>query len=84
MSALENFTGKFKEFKPTSWAIRNKTSMYLFMLIVTLIGVYQFNTLPKEQFPDIVIPTVYVQTVYVGNSPRDMENLMPASGNCPH
>lgn len=76
MSALENFTGKFKEFKPTSWAIRNKTSMYLFMLIVTLIGVYQFNTLPKEQFPDIVIPTVYVQTVYVGNSPRDMENLV--------
>lgn len=76
MSALENFTGKFKEFKPTSWAIRNKTSMYLFMLIVTMVGVYQFNTLPKEQFPDIVIPTVYVQTVYVGNSPKDMENLV--------
>ncbi|MFN4312748.1 MAG: efflux RND transporter permease subunit [Chitinophagaceae bacterium] len=76
MSALENFTGKFKEFKPTSWAIKNKTSMYLFMLIVTLIGVYQFNTLPKEQFPDIVIPTVYVQTIYVGNSPKDMENLV--------
>jgi multidrug efflux pump subunit AcrB len=76
MSALENFTGKFKEFKPTSWAIRNKTSMYLFMLIVTMVGVYQFNTLPKEQFPDIVIPTVYIQTVYVGNSPKDMENLV--------
>jgi len=76
MSALENYTGKFKEFKPTSWAIRNKTSMYLFMLIVTLWGVYQFVALPKEQYPDIVIPTVYVQTVYVGNSPRDIENLV--------
>ena len=76
MSALENFTGKFKEFKPTSWAIRNKTSMYLFMLIVTMFGVFQFMTLPKEQYPDIVIPTVYVQTVYFGNSPRDMENLV--------
>src|SRR5690606_18230971 len=70
------FTGKFKEFKPTSWAIRNKTSMYLFMIIVTLIGVFQFKTLPKEQFPDIVIPTVYIQTIYVGNSPRDIENLV--------
>src|SRR5919199_6830805 len=68
--------GKFKEFKPTSWSIRNKTSIYLLMLIVTMIGVYQFVTLPKEQFPDIVIPTVYVQTIYVGNSPRDIENLV--------
>ncbi|MBN8863835.1 MAG: efflux RND transporter permease subunit [Sphingobacteriales bacterium] len=76
MSALENYSGKFKEFKPTSWAIRNKTSMYLFMLIVTLWGVYQFVALPKEQYPDIVIPTVYVQTVYVGNSPKDIENLV--------
>ncbi|WP_315818614.1 efflux RND transporter permease subunit [Paraflavitalea speifideaquila] len=46
------------------------------MLIVSMIGVYQFVTLPKEQFPDIVIPTIYVQTIYVGNSPKDIENLV--------
>jgi len=76
MSALENFTGKFKQFKPTTWSIKNKTSIYLMIVFVTLAGVYQFATLPKEQFPDIVIPTIYVQTIYVGNSPRDMENLV--------
>src|SRR5436189_3511318 len=76
MSALENIKEKFKEFKPTSWAITNKTSIYLLMLFVTMMGVYQFVTLPKEQFPDIVIPTIYVQTIYVGNSPRDIENLV--------
>ena len=76
MSALENFTGKFKQFGPTTWSIKNKTSIYLLMLIITLIGVNQFVTLPKEQFPDIVIPTIYVQTIYVGNSPRDIENLV--------
>ena len=76
MSALENFTDKFKEFKPTTWAIKNKTSIYLLMLFVTLAGVFQFVTLPKEQFPDIVIPTIYVQTIYVGNSPKDIENLV--------
>jgi multidrug efflux pump subunit AcrB len=76
MSALENIKAKFKEFKPTSWSIKNKTSVYLMMLIVTLIGLYQFMTLPKEQFPDIVIPTIYVQTIYVGNSPKDIENLV--------
>ncbi|HVZ57370.1 MAG TPA: efflux RND transporter permease subunit [Chitinophagaceae bacterium] len=76
MSVLENLKGKFKEFKPTSWSIRNKTSIYLAMLFISLAGVFQFLTLPKEQFPDIVIPTIYVQTIYVGNSPKDMENLV--------
>jgi len=46
------------------------------MLFVSIIGIFQFVTLPKEQFPEIVIPTIYVQTVYVGNSPKDMENLV--------
>lgn len=76
MSALENFTGKFKHFKPTTWSIKNKTSIYLVMVFVALAGVFQFVTLPKEQFPDIVIPTIYVSTIYVGNSPKDMENLV--------
>ena len=76
MSALENFKDKFKQFKPTTWSIKNKTSIYLIMLFVSMAGIFQFMTLPKEQFPDIVIPTIYVQTIYVGNSPKDMENLV--------
>lgn len=76
MSALENIKEKFKEFKPTSWSISNKTSIYLIMLFFTLAGLFQFMTLPKEQFPDIVIPTIYVQTIHVGNSPKDIENLV--------
>ena len=76
MSALENIVGKFKEFGPTTWSIKNKTSIYLLMIFVSMMGVYQFVTLPKEQFPDIVIPTIYVQTIYVGNSPKDVENLV--------
>src|ERR1700691_6516195 len=76
MSVIENIKGKFKEFAPTSWAIGNKTSIYLIMLFFSVIGIFQFDTLPKEQFPDIVIPTIYVQTTYVGNSPKDIENLV--------
>ncbi len=75
MSVMENLK-KYKEFKPTSWSIKNKTSIYLVIIFVSLIGIYQFATLPKEQFPDIVIPTIFVQTTYVGNSPRDVENLV--------
>jgi multidrug efflux pump len=76
MSALENFSDKFKQFGPTTWSIKNKTAIYLLMLVVSGIGLYQFMTLPKEQFPDIVIPTIYVSTIYTGNSPKDMENLV--------
>src|ERR1700734_3748638 len=76
MSAIENITGKFKDFVITTWAIKNKTFIYLLMIIVSAIGVDQFVTLPKEQYPDIVIPTIYVSTIYTGNSPKDIENLV--------
>lgn len=65
-----------KEFKPTTWSIKNRTSIYLLILFLSLAGIFQFVTLPKEQFPDIVIPTIFVQTIYVGNSPKDIENLV--------
>jgi multidrug efflux pump subunit AcrB len=32
--------------------------------------------MPKEQYPDIVVPTISVATIYVGNSPTDIENLV--------
>jgi multidrug efflux pump len=67
---------KAKTFFATNWAINNKTAVYLITLIVTVWGINLFVTLPKEQFPDVVIPTIYVQTVYIGNSPKDMENLV--------
>jgi len=76
MSFKENFKENYKEFKPTSWSIKNKTSIYLMIIFVSIIGVFQFVTLPKEQFPDVVIPTIFVQTIYVGNSPKDIENLV--------
>jgi multidrug efflux pump len=73
---IEGIAKKFKQFKPTSWAVDNKTVIYIMAGIITFIGMYQFNTLPKEQFPDIVMPTVSVTTIYVGNSPKDIENLV--------
>lgn len=67
---------KFKEFKPTSWAIDNKLSIYVLVFIIAIFGLFNYNTIPKEQFPEIVIPTVVVNTLYPGTSPSDMENLV--------
>ena len=76
MKVLEGISKKFKEFKPTSWAVDNKTAVYLIAILVTVYGLFKFMTMPKEQFPDIVVPTISVTTVYVGNSPKDIENLV--------
>jgi multidrug efflux pump len=76
MNIIEGITKKFKQVKLTSWAIDNRTAVYIIAAIITLVGVTKFNTMPKEQFPDIVVPTISVTTVYVGNSPKDIENLV--------
>lgn len=73
---MKNIIDKMKEFKLTSWAVNNKTAVYIITILITLYGLYKFNTLPKEQFPDIVVPTISVATVYFGNSPNDIENLV--------
>lgn len=65
-----------KEFKPTSWSIDNRTSIFIITVIITLAGLSAYNSLPKEQFPDIVVPTIFVSTVYPGASPKDMESLV--------
>jgi multidrug efflux pump subunit AcrB len=67
---------KYKEFKPTSWAIDNKTSMYVLAFILAIFGFISYITIPKEQIPEIVIPYVMVNTIYPGTSPADMENYI--------
>jgi multidrug efflux pump len=67
---------KHREFKPTSWSIDNKTSIYVITALITLFGLISYLNLPKEKFPDIVIPTIYVMTAHPGTSPADMENLI--------
>lgn len=76
MKALEGIAKKFKEFKPTSWAVDNKTAVYIIAILISLYGLMKFNSMPKEQFPDIVVPTISVTTIYAGNSPKDIENLV--------
>ncbi|MET6998647.1 efflux RND transporter permease subunit [Chitinophaga defluvii] len=65
-----------KEFKPTSWAIDNKVSIYVATIIIALAGILSYNSLPKEQFPEVVFPQFYISTVYFGTSPEDMETLV--------
>ncbi len=75
-SFQDKIVKKIKEFGPTSWSIDNRTAIYIIAILISLFGYIRFTTLPKEQFPDVVVPTISITTVYVGNSPKDIENLV--------
>ncbi len=65
-----------KEFRPTSWAIDNKVSIYVATVIICIAGIVAYITLPKENFPEVVFPQIYVATPYPGAAPTDIENLI--------
>lgn len=65
-----------REFGLTKWSVKNRTSVAILTLIIAMMGVYSYIEMPKESFPEIVIPTIYIGTSYPGNSPVDMENLI--------
>ncbi len=65
-----------KEFFLSSWAIDNRTAVYILTILITLAGLFTYMNLPKEQFPEIKMSQIIVQTVYPGTSPENMENLV--------
>jgi len=65
-----------KEFKPSSWSIDNKTAIYVLTFILVIMGYSAYQNLPKENFPEVIIPKIFVQTIYPGTSPENMENLV--------
>lgn len=67
---------KTKTFGLSEFAIRNKTSVYILIFIILVTGLMAYSTMPRESFPEIVQPTIYIGTAYPGNSPTDIENLV--------
>ena len=67
---------KLREFGLTSLAVDNATSIFILTFMIFLFGLQAYNTMPKEQFPDASLPTVYINTPYFGNSAAEIENLI--------
>ncbi|HEY6160553.1 MAG TPA: efflux RND transporter permease subunit [Bacteroidia bacterium] len=65
-----------KEFFASSWAINNRTTIFVLTFVIALWGLYTYNNIPKESFPEITIPKIFISTVYPGTSPANMENLV--------
>jgi len=65
-----------RNFAPTTASVTNRNTMLLLTIILSVFGLISYIQLPKESFPDIKIAKVFVKTVYPGNPPVDMENLV--------
>ena len=65
-----------KEFKLSSWAINNKTTIYMAMLLVLFLGGSAYNNMPRENFPEIRETKIYISSVYPGNTAEDIEKLI--------
>lgn len=65
-----------RKFGLTLLAVDNSTSIFILTIMVFLFGIQGYDSMPKESFPEVPWPKVYVNTVYFGNSAEDMENLV--------
>ena len=65
-----------KHFPLTNLALKNKTTVFFLTFLLVVMGVQTYNSLPKDSFPEIEQPIVYIGTPHPGNSPLDMENLI--------
>ena len=65
-----------RKFEPTILALKNKTTVYIFTALLIFFGIFSYNKMPRELMPEIVVPYIFIQTVYPGNSPEDIENLI--------
>ena len=72
----EKLGGVTKEFGLSSLSLRNSTSVLILTFLIIAGGMLAYSTMPKELFPEVVMPQIYVRTVYPGNSPVDIENLI--------
>lgn len=65
-----------KEFSLTTFALSNQVMVLFLTVLIAIAGIMTYQSLPKDSYPEIKQPIVYIGTPYPGNSPVDMENLV--------
>jgi len=60
----------------TKFAVKNPVTVLVLAVILILAGLSAYLRMPRESFPEIKIPLIFVTVVYPGASPEDMEKLV--------
>ena len=65
-----------KEFGMSTWAINNKTTMYVLILLILVLGSMAYFSMARENFPEIKETKIYISSIYPGNTAEDIEKLI--------
>jgi len=65
-----------KEFGLSSWAINNKTTIYVLISLILFLGISAYFSMPRENFPEIKETKIYINSVFPGNTAEDIEKLI--------
>ncbi|MFK7755433.1 MAG: efflux RND transporter permease subunit [Flavobacteriales bacterium] len=76
MENQEKKSSVVKHFGLSNISIDNRTTVYVITAIIVLAGWLAYSGLPKEAFPEVVMPEIYINTPYPGNSPTEIEKLI--------
>ena len=57
-------------------AIERRTTVFVLLALIIVLGIYSYIVLPRESEPEIIIPVALVTVTYQGVSPEDMETLV--------
>jgi len=60
----------------TRFAVKNPVSVLVLAVILLIAGWSSYSSLPRESFPEIKIPYIFVNTILPGASPEDVEKLV--------
>ena len=65
-----------KESFISSWAVDNRTTVYVITFIIVVLGIFSFFSMPRESFPEVVQNNIYISSIYPGNSAEDVEKVV--------
>ncbi len=71
-------SAKLKQFGLTTISVNNRKTVFLIAALIFIAGLSAYISMPKESFPELVIPEIYVGTPYPGGSPEFIEDKITA------
>jgi multidrug efflux pump len=60
----------------TDLSVRHRTTVYVLMVLIVIVGAWSYVSMPRESSPDIKIPFMNIVTIYPGVAPGDVETLL--------
>lgn len=63
-----------KDFGLSKWSIKNTKTVFLILFIIFFGGIISYQSMPKENFPELQIPEIYIGIAKPGSSPSFMSD----------